>query len=94
MSQKSGILEWNETNIESSPVTPGIFVLTNSPTNGTAVDLRAVVSIRDSLTALHENFLSDTSTADHVPRFFYWYSTNTIEEAEERVDRLRNLYGL
>lgn len=85
--QKSGILEWSNENIEKSPITSGVFVLTNSPTNGTVVELKFVNNLHDDL---NERFRSNKLQ----PKFFYWYSTSNLEEAEALFKRLLSHYKL
>lgn len=88
MPERSGILEWNDENIQNTPSGAGVFVLTNSPTNGTTIDLECVGNLKLSLqTRLNAVDLPQ-------PKFFYWYSTSDLETAKELSEKLRLYYGL
>lgn len=84
--QRSGILEWNDENIKNTPSVSGVFVLTNSPTNGTIVDLRCVENLRVSL---EERFRLPEPAQ---PNFFYWYATENIDLAKELYIKLKTHY--
>lgn len=86
MPQKSGILDWNEENIKNTPEGAGVFVLTNSPINGSVTDLKCVENLRSNLEEFSRSDLEK-------PKFFYWYSTTNLEEAQVLFEKLRLHYG-
>ena len=75
--EKSGILVWDEENIQDVPEKIGIFVLRTSPTLDGIVDIAKTNDIRETLTEKYE----DDSIVDI--KFFDWYLTSTIEDAEQ-----------
>lgn len=73
---KSGILTWTEENVKGTPESPGIFILRTSPINGAVIRIESADNLKENvLKILMENIFPDT-------KFFDWYTTETIEEAE------------
>lgn len=74
--QKSGILVWNEENIENTPNDIGVFILRSSPINGAVLFIGASTNLKEGLLKIfRENTYSETN-------FFDWYTTDTEEEAK------------
>lgn len=74
--QKSGIFTWSEENINSSPNSPGVFILRSSPINGAIIYVGASGNLKENLL----KYFREGTFLD--AKFFDWYTTDTEEEAE------------
>lgn len=86
--RQSGILSWNEENINQTPPTPGVFVLRNSPINGSLRNLDRTNNLRETLVKIYqEQLVSDVN-------FFDWYEVSDLEKAEKLLKEFQIRYGV
>lgn len=84
----SGILTWNQENINQAPMSKGIFVLRTSPINGFIQTIEKAENLREELNSIYRN-QSYPSVG-----FFEWYQIDESSELGIKFEELKVKYGL
>jgi len=74
--QRSGILIWSDLNINSTPSSPGVYVIRSLPTNGAVIYIGKTSNLKQDLL---KHYTEETFPE---ARFYDWYSTKTQEDAD------------
>lgn len=86
--EKSVILTWAKENIDTAPEACGVFLLRSTPVNGDIVLIKETENLKSNLEAIfNEGKLENV-------KFFDWYRTDSITEAEQIKKDLSQRYHL
>ncbi len=88
MIKTSGILSWNLENLKGVPSSPGVYILRDSPVNGSVVALDSTSNLNEHLFRL----LSEGVSAN--VNFFEWYVTEDEKEATRLKEDLKSKYNI
>ena len=89
--QRSGILPWNEENINNCPEKTGVYILRNSPVNGGMLLIEKADNLRRSIMEHYSNKIFENISS---VEFFDWYETNTDAEAEKLAAMWKEKYSI
>lgn len=83
----SGILTWNEDNINKVPSGAGVYILRNSPINGFIIEIDHAGNLKEKLIDVFR-----TRGMNGPVNFFSWYETENSEDAKELLEELKLKY--
>ncbi|MEK7650067.1 MAG: hypothetical protein AAB367_03890 [Patescibacteria group bacterium] len=81
--EKSGILTWNEENINNAPNKVGVYIMRSSSADGFVVGGDATGNLKEALLKAYKENIANVN-------FFEWQETATLEEAQKLYERIKH----